>query len=316
MSSEDCLRIGHSSRPLPAEWRYSDRFYVDVPGSMSSSATVSGDWHANALVPLWNEAQVEYSWGEKGCNVANVGYITFPHIDVPHACSTRVGGVSQGDYAGLNIGQSTKDVSLHVHRNRMLLEGATGVPVVSCLNMVHGTKVIRLDALPKTRRIGDACITNVPGVPLMITTADCVPIVFYDPVRRAIGLAHGGWRGTVARIVVNTVASMQAEYGCRPEDLRVAVGPSIGPCCFAVHDDVLAPFAQAFAGKELAVNCGNSSCIDLWRANLLALEECGVSLSNVCVTRVCTSCQNSLFFSYRRDRGTTGRMASVIVLPE
>lgn len=244
-----------------------------------------------------------------------VRYLAFPNLSVPHGFSTRVGGVSQGPYRGLNIGQTSADVPRRVHENRVRLARELGVPLVRILNMVHGTQVVRVDAHQPPVRTGDACITDQPGVSMMITTADCVPIFFHDPVRGAVGLAHAGWRGTVEGVARTTVEAMVSEFGCRPADLRVAVGPAIGPCCFEVDADVAEPFRQVFPGKDLVQERVNKFTVDLWRANERVLRVAGVREENILVSRVCTSCREDLFFSFRRDRKVTGRMAAVISLP-
>jgi YfiH family protein len=242
-------------------------------------------------------------------------YLTFPNLVVSHGFSTRLGGVSQGPYQALNIGQTTCDHPRRVHENRLRLEREWGFPLVPVLNMVHGAHVVRLESQPPTRRIGDACITDRPGVALMITTADCVPILFHDPVRKAVGLAHAGWRGTLQGVARATVRAMAAEYGSCAADLQVAIGPAIGPCCFEVHEDVADPFLRRFPGKELVRGQGNRFNIDLWRANLEILLDVGVPEAQVCISRVCTSCREDLFYSYRRDQKVTGRMAAGICLP-
>lgn len=241
-------------------------------------------------------------------------YLSFPNLQVPHGFSTRVGGVSEGPYRSLNIGQTTKDAPSRVHENRQRLSGEVGVPLVRTLSMVHGAVVVRVDRNPPTVREGDACVTDRPGVAMMITTADCVPIFFHDPVRRAVGLAHAGWRGTVAGIAAETVKALVREYGTRPEHVQVAVGPGIGPCCFEVDDDVAEPFRQRFPGKDLVGERVNKFTVDLWRANLQVLLEAGVAEERIRVSRVCTSCREDLFFSFRRDRKVTGRMAALIAL--
>jgi len=241
-------------------------------------------------------------------------YLTFPNLVVPHGFSTRLGGVSQGPYQGLNIGQTTCDAPRRVHENRLRLERELGFPLVRILNMVHGAHVVRVDSQRPSRRTGDACITDRPGVAMMITTADCVPILFHDPVQRVVGLAHAGWRGTVQGVAQATVRAMAAEFGSCAADLQVAIGPAIGPCCFEVHEDVADPFLRRFPGKELVRGQGNRFNVDLWRANLEILLDAGVPEAQICISRVCTSCREDLFYSYRRDQKVTGRMAAGICL--
>ncbi|MGM9999362.1 MAG: peptidoglycan editing factor PgeF [Candidatus Bruticola sp.] len=249
-------------------------------------------------------------------------YLTFPNIAIPHAVSTRQGGVSSGAYSGLNIGFTTEDNPEDVEENRRRFYYASGVPLAAVLAMVHGIEVVKVDGPVNSLTLGDACITDKIGQPMMITTADCVPVILYDPVNKAVGVAHAGWRGTVERIASVTVESMTRQFGSRPEDIQAGIGPSIGPCCFEVGQDVAQQFANSFAGSPYGEDInlfgrknGDIGCrVDLWLANLAALHEAGVKAENICLSNVCSVCQDSLCFSYRRDKRVTGRMASAVVL--
>lgn len=246
-----------------------------------------------------------------------VQYITYPNISVPHATSTRIGGVSSGNYSSLNIGQTTEDVPRYVHENRLRLEVATGIAVNTILDMVHGTKVVKINELPKTRRIGDACMTDRSGLPLGITTADCVPLIMHDPVRGVLSIVHTGWRGTVARIAKVALKAMVGNYGTNLCDVQVAIGPSIGPCCFEVGYEVAQQFNEAFSGQELArIGKNGKILINLWLANVKALLECGLAPENICASCLCSACNGDLFYSYRRDKCVTGRIATIAMLPE
>ncbi|MGM9992065.1 MAG: peptidoglycan editing factor PgeF [Candidatus Bruticola sp.] len=250
-------------------------------------------------------------------------YLTFPNINIPHAVSTRQGGVSSGAYCGLNIGFTTEDNPDDVEENRRRFHYASGVPLSAVLAMVHGIEVVKVDGPVNSLTLGDACITDKKGQPMMITTADCVPVVLYDPVHRAVGLAHAGWRGTVERIASVTVKSMASYFGSRPEDIQAGIGPSIGPCCFEVGQDVAQQFADSFADSPYRKDINlfgrrneDIGCrVDLWLANLAALHEAGIKAENICLSNVCSVCQDSLCFSYRRDKRVTGRMASAVILP-
>ncbi len=249
-------------------------------------------------------------------------YITFPNIAIPHAVSTRRGGVSGGAYQGLNIGFTTEDNPDDVEENRRRFAAASGVPLAAVLTMVHGVEVVRVDGPINSLTLGDACITDRIGQPMMITTADCVPVILYDPSHKAVGLAHAGWRGTVERIVKVTVESMTQQFGSDPGQLQVGIGPSIAPCCFEVGQDVAQQFCESFAnspyGKEITLferkGADVSRHVDLWLANLVALREAGVKAENICLSNICSVCQESLCFSYRRDKRVTGRMASAVML--
>ena len=245
-------------------------------------------------------------------DIQAVVYANFP---VPHGSSTRDGGVSSGPYASLSLSTSTGDRLEHVEENRRRLGRALGLEVQPRLKMNHGVRVVRLgasnlrDPLPEA----DACVTCEPEVSLCITTADCVPLLFYSPERGAVGAAHAGWRGTVNGIARETVWALQAHFDCPLESLQVAIGPCIGPCCFEVGSEVAAEFNPQFS--ELVIprpEVSGKFHIDLRRANQLWLERAGVPAANIATCDLCTVCHGELFFSHRRDHGQTGRMMSVI----
>ena len=156
-------------------------------------------------------------------------------------------------------------------------------------------------AIPKV----DGSVSNVSAVPLVLFTADCVPLFFLDPVKRAIGLAHAGWRGTLANAAGKVVSQMKTAYGTRPEDLLVTLGPSIGPCCYQVGEEVLSLFHHRFSdGRRL----------NLWEANREELLSEGVKDENIVNSEICTSCHSDIFFSERRDGSPTGRMMALLML--
>lgn len=253
-----------------------------------------------------------------------VSYLTFPHIKIPHAISTRVGGISTGAYKGLNIGFTTEDDPSAVDENRHRFAAASGVPLRAVLTMVHGVDVVVVDGPSDGLNLGDACITCRSGQPMMITTADCVPVIFYDEEHHAAGLAHAGWRGTLDRIAKVTVEALTEKFGTDPASVKAGIGPSIGPCCFEIGLDVAEKFTQSFGNhpwieellRQQKKSDGEVSWKgDLWLANLAALYEAGVRPENICLSRICSSCRTDLCYSYRRDKRITGRMASAILLP-
>lgn len=159
----------------------------------------------------------------------------------------------------------------------------------------------------------DALITNVPSLPLMLRFADCVPILFYDPVNRAIGITHAGWRGTVEKVAANTVRSMGEAFGSDPRDLRACIGPSIGPCCYEIGPDVRERVERAFGkADELMMLKHGSLHLDLWGANARILSELGVG--EIEVSGICTFEHTVDFFSWRREKTETGRFAALITL--
>jgi YfiH family protein len=162
----------------------------------------------------------------------------------------------------------------------------------------------------------DALVTASPGVYLMLRFADCVPVLFYDPVRHAVGLAHAGWRGTVACIARATVQKMVDAFGCRPAEIRAGIGPSIGPCCYEVGAEVVDVVREAFpeAPHLVRPKAGGRWHLDLWEANSYQLASEG--LADVEVAGLCTACRTDEWFSHRAERGRTGRLGAVIGLRE
>lgn len=254
--------------------------------------------------------------------------VTFPHLLVAHGCSTRVGGVSAAPWDTLNAGFTVPDDPVAVWENRHRFAACLGLEnVTSLLSMTHGKEVARIDQpvpLPEDRsraprpvHNADACITDRPGLPLTLTVADCVPVFFHDPKAGCIGLAHAGWRGTVAGIVSETVEAMGRAYGSRPENVLVGIGPSIGPQAFEVGHEVVEEFCAAFPEQSDLISVqakGGKAFIDLWRANTVMALRAGVPEGNVVVSGWCTVGHPELFFSHRRDRGQTGRLLAGIIL--
>jgi len=185
---------------------------------------------------------------------------------------------------------------------------------------VHGATVIAAPGKPTNGDVppkADGIITDRRGVPLVMRFADCVPLLFYDPVRQAIGLAHAGWRGTVAGIGPATVQAMVDTYGSRPEDIVAGVGPSIGPCHYEVGPEVVAQVREVFGSMQGLIQVGSESHgphLDLWEANRRALEKAG--LRRIEVSGLCTACHTHEFFSHRGEAGRTGRFGAIIVMPD
>jgi YfiH family protein len=162
----------------------------------------------------------------------------------------------------------------------------------------------------------DALVTDVPGVFLMLRFADCVPVLFHDPVRQAVGLAHAGWRGTVSHIARATVEKMVDAFGCSPADIRAGIGPSIGPCCYEVGPEVVSAAQKAFPDAPFVLQRGSGERwhFDLWAANHHQLAAAGVT--EIELSGLCTACRTDEWFSHRAEGGRTGRLAAVIGLRE
>lgn len=239
----------------------------------------------------------------------------------------RRGGVSTRWDGGLNWSVSIGDDPGHVAENRRRTLEILGLTPDRALiaGLVHGSRVVAVSGAdlspgapgPRVIPDCDALITNEAGLALIVTAADCVPVFLYDPVRRAAGAVHAGWRGTVAGICAEAVAAMVRAYGSRPQDIIAAVGPSIGPCCYEVDDAVANPL-KAYYG-ELATRClaprpdkEGKYMLDLWEANRQDLLRAGVGSAHV--SGACTSCEVDRLFSHRAEAGTAGRGAAVIAL--
>jgi YfiH family protein len=220
-----------------------------------------------------------------------------------HGFPERGGGVSTGARASLNLGMRWGDDQSLVEENRRLLARHAGYDPeqLQITRHVHGTSVWKVgEPLPSSAEF-DGLVCDRPGPVLGAFAADCIPMLFADPNARVIGAAHAGWRGTVGGVAKNVVARM-TELGARAEHIRVALGPSIGPCCFEVGAEVVAQFREAFGEVPAMVVAGpHKDHIDLRVATRALLERTGVRPENIDDQPPCTKCEADRFFSYRRD---------------
>ena len=259
-------------------------------------------------------------------------YVTFPNLDDKKCISaftTRMGGVSKGRYASMNMSFSNGDSSKAVRENYNILFKELGLdPEKAVLSQQTHTNNIRV---VKSHDIGkgivihrdykdvDGLVTNLKGVALVTQFADCVPLLFYDPVKEVIAASHAGWRGTVQGIGKKTVDVMVSLFGCEAKNIKVAIGPSIGKCCYEVDDPVyeqfemlnIVPLKSIFTKKE-----NGKYMLDLWTANRLILENAGIKRKNICVTDLCTCCNSQYFHSHRATGGSRGNLAAVIALSQ
>ena len=251
----------------------------------------------------------------------DVRFFQFEAIDperVAQGVFARHGGVSPGPYASLNMSVSTGDSGDNVRRNRARAFQALGRDPASIADLwqVHSAEVVVAEtpnALQDYLGKADALITDNPAVTLFLRFADCVPVLLYDPRRPAVGLVHAGWRGTVAGVVQATVRAMAERYGSRPEDVIGSIGPSIGPCHYAVGPEVAEQTRQAYpAAADLLLRQEGRTHLDLWAANTYALRQAGVG--QVEVSGLCTACHNRDFFSHRADGPRTGRFGALLAL--
>ncbi len=258
-----------------------------------------------------------------------------------HAFSTRRGGVSRVYGGGaLNLGFTQHDSPRAVERNRELFLKKLGVihagkdwPLIT-LRQIHSDLVHRIEGAVTQPLVGDGLITDVPGVLLAVQTADCLPVIVVDRRRRAVGIFHAGWRGTVKRIVEKGVGEMRRHFGSDPRDLVAAIGPGIHGCCYDVGEEVRNKFESQFAYASAlfrevkerdpvrerypllfltARAPGHSELpvkifLDLVEANRRQLMEAGVAPKKIDASALCTACHSDLLFSLRADKGVTGRL--------
>ena len=225
-----------------------------------------------------------------------------------HGFSTRRGGVSLPPYDSLNLGLNTDDRPESIEENVRRFCGAMGIrrERIAFTKQVHGDRVQAVHASGVVVDT-DALITDTPGLILAVQVADCVPVFLFDPVRKAAGIAHAGWKGSVLGIAAKAILSMSESFGSRPENLQACIGPSIGPCCYEVGAEMVERFPPEYL---------NGNKLDLWRYNLDLLIRTGIQSANATVSGLCTRCQTDWFFSHRAGGGRTGRMTGMIGISE
>ena len=240
-----------------------------------------------------NDIVLEGVWCENGAG-STLPLLKYPLLEqtgiVEHCFTTRIGGVSKGIYESLNLsftrGVTAEDAGKGIVKERDYTD---------------------IDGL----------ITNEPGLVLSTFYADCVPLYFVDPVHRAIGMSHSGWKGTVGKMGAATITAMKREFGTEAKDLVCAIGPSICQDCYEVSEDVADAFKEAFPGHadEILLDKKNGKYqLDLWRANEIVLTEVGVLKEKIAVTNICTCCNPDLLFSHRASHGKRGNLGAFIYL--
>ena len=268
----------------------------------------------------------EHIFDEK--TVDGVPFLSYPMLEetgiVHHGFSTKLGGVSKGCWATMNISTTRGDDPEDVEENQRRIARAIGVKPedMTFTNQTHTTNVAVVRAEDKGRRFmeTDGMITNVPGICLVTFYADCVPLLFLDPVKKVVASSHSGWRGTVNRMGQVTVEKMQKEFNCDPKNILACVGPSICQDCYEVSEDVIDMFRANFRESEYdrlfyAKENGKFQ-LDLWKANELVLTDAGIRPEHMAVTNVCTCCNPELLFSHRASKGKRGNLAAFIALKE
>ena len=233
--------------------------------------------------------------------------------------SLRCGGVSKTPYASLNLASHVEDNPAAVSQNRQLFAVHTGIKTLKYCRQIHSDAVINADTVAtlnwdvenqyESENTGDALISAQQGETLGIFTADCVPIFILDVASPAIGIAHAGWRGTLARIAAKTLAEMKAQFGTFAENCLIHLGPSIQKCCYTVSPDLISQFVKHFGQ---AVHNGLN--LSLQTANLCQLVDVGITSDSISISPFCTACCTDNFYSHRAEGGQTGRMFSFIQL--
>ncbi|MBM2827236.1 MAG: Polyphenol oxidase [Dehalococcoidia bacterium] len=208
---------------------------------------------------------------------------------VRHGVSTKVGALN------MRNAQGSETTSSQSNRRRFLESLGLDYDAALWGRQVHGCEIAIITSRDHHRpplQDTDGIVTNIPGLPIMVAAADCVPILLYDPYAEVVGAVHAGWRGTVQCIAQKAVQSMVKSFGSVPENILAGIGPSIGPCCYEVGEAVLEPLRETFPGwwPQLVVEKGGSRHMDLWSANRLQLLGCGVAEENIEEAQVCTSC--------------------------
>lgn len=261
-------------------------------------------------------------------------YLTFRSLEdtgiVKHGFSTRLGGVSKEHLGTMNLSFTRGDDPDAVMENYRRMADALDVDLnkIAASDQTHTTNVrivMECDCgkgivYPKDYSDVDGLITNIPGITLATFYADCVPLYFVDPVHKAIGLSHSGWRGTVERMGCVTLKAMREAFGTNPKDVIAAIGPSICQDCYEVSEDVAMAFKDAFPlGKDIyrkghMTDEGQKYQLDLWKANEYILLESGVLQEHIEKPGICTCCNPNYLFSHRASRGKRGNLAAFLCL--
>ena len=261
-----------------------------------------------------------------------VPYFVFENLEntglVRHGFSTRLGGVSEGCLSSMNLsftrGDDPEKVRENFRRMGMVIGFETKDLVLS--DQTHTTNVRLVTEADRGKGFDrerdytdvDGLITDTPGLMLVTIYADCVPLYFVDPVHKAVGLSHSGWKGTVHRMGKVTLECMKEAFGTRPEDVQAAIGPSICQDCYEVSEDVAQAFMDEFADsmdEQLVYGKDNGKYqLNLWRANELVLLEAGIRPEHLAITNVCTCCNHELLFSHRASHGQRGNLGAFLGL--
>ena len=239
---------------------------------------------------------------------------------ISHCFTTKIGGVSCGKIEGLNLGYRVGDEKISVDTNYRFVAKDIGFSFerITAGHQTHSANIQVItedDAGKGVSRISDftnvdGLVTNVRDLPIVVYYADCVPILLADETKGVVAAVHSGWRGTVEKIAAKAVEVMMNQFGSSPLDIKAAIGPSIGPCCFETGDEVACNF-----DKSLVSDCENGKfMVNLWQANENILLGCGLKRENIDTFKMCTICNSDTLYSYRTHKESTGRMGAFVVL--
>jgi YfiH family protein len=262
--------------------------------------------------------QIEFTEHENGVRWAF--FAALKQQGLTHGISTRLGGISTGGLATLNLGVKVNDLEQNLQINRQRFCEAVGVDIqrVVSSGQVHETAVAIVDNSHAGKRIAetDALVTNTRGLPLLLFFADCVPLLIFDPVRQVIGLSHAGWKGTEKSIGPKTLQCMQHNFGTEPADCLVGIAPSIGPTDYEVDEPVMAEIRKHWDNEQRfsrPTTPGHWQ-LDLWQWNQIQFESAGVNPANIHIAGISTAKQPELFFSHRASQGSAGRFGVLMSL--
>lgn len=256
-------------------------------------------------------------------------YLTFSslekHTDLLHCFTTRLGGVSEGCFASMNLGMRTDDNKDNVYKNYEILAQSLSFDLRDMVetNQTHTSNIRYVTDEDKGKIYDenpgyvdvDGLITDKKNIALSTFHADCTPIFFYDPVKKIIGMAHAGWRGTIKNITGNMVQKFARDFNSKPQDILAVIGPSLGQCCFEVDKDVAEIILSANENYEKFMKIkGMKHHFDLWAINKYILLNEGLREENIEISGLCTKCNNDLFFSHRGQKGKRGLMLGIIMM--
>ncbi|HJV79081.1 MAG TPA: peptidoglycan editing factor PgeF [Paludibacter sp.] len=246
--------------------------------------------------------------------------------EIAHFYTSRKGGVSVGNYASFNLSPFSGDNPQHLNGNQQILCNKLGIDSEKLIIpfQTHGTEIreisdafFQLTSDEKSQYLNgvDAIFTQLQEICIGVTTADCVPLLFFDPNKHVVAAAHAGWRGTCARIAEKTVLALVDRFECNPADIQVVIGPSISAKVYEVGEEVADSFNSAgFDTSKICEKRGDSIFLDLWKANQQSLEDIGIPAAHIEVSGICTYTEHERFFSARRLGIKSGRLLSGIML--